>query len=95
MARVRVRFIGTLRWAAKMDETDMEVPEQTSVRDLLNKVFGMMDVEEGTSSAGQPQEFGRNMLILVNEVEVGLLNGFETILRDGDKVTLIPTAHGG
>ncbi|MBS7625653.1 MoaD/ThiS family protein [Candidatus Bathyarchaeota archaeon] len=95
MVRVRVRFIGTFRWAAKMDETDLEVPEQTSITDLLDRVFEMVNRVEDTSNAGQPQEFGRNMLILVNDVEVGLLKGFETILRDGDKVTLIPTAHGG
>ncbi|MEM3527359.1 MAG: MoaD/ThiS family protein [Candidatus Bathyarchaeia archaeon] len=95
MVRVRVRFIGTIRWATKMDETDLEVPEQTSIKDLLNRVFEMVDKEEDKSNAGQPKEFGRDMLILVNDVEVGLLKGFETILKDGDKVALIPTAHGG
>jgi molybdopterin converting factor small subunit len=36
-----------------------------------------------------------NMIILINEVEIGLLKGLNTDLFDGDTLTLIPTAHGG
>ena len=36
-----------------------------------------------------------NALILVNGKEINVLQGLETILKDGDEVTLIPVSHGG
>ena len=34
-------------------------------------------------------------LILINGLEVGVLQGRETRLRDGDEVVILPIAHGG
>ncbi|MFB0543724.1 MAG: MoaD/ThiS family protein [Candidatus Bathyarchaeia archaeon] len=34
-------------------------------------------------------------LILINGLEVGVLQGMETLLRDGDEVVILPIAHGG
>jgi len=36
-----------------------------------------------------------NTLILVNEKEVSVLNGLETMLKDGDEVVFIPVLHAG
>jgi len=36
-----------------------------------------------------------NTLILVNGKEISVLNGLETILRDGDEVVFIPVLHAG
>jgi molybdopterin converting factor small subunit len=36
-----------------------------------------------------------NALILVNGREISVLNGFETNLKDGDKIVLVPVVHGG
>ncbi|MGQ9543879.1 MAG: MoaD/ThiS family protein [Candidatus Bathyarchaeia archaeon] len=95
MVKVKVRFIGTLRWAVKMEETHLEVPEPACVRNLISGVSKMISELGGSSGNGPPEEFWGGMLILINDVEAGLLDGFETILKDGDTVTLIPTAHGG
>lgn len=34
-------------------------------------------------------------LILINGLEVGVLQGMETLLRDGDEVVILPISHGG
>lgn len=34
-------------------------------------------------------------LILVNGVDIGVLQGMETLLREGDEVVILPVAHGG
>lgn len=36
-----------------------------------------------------------NVLILVNGKEIGVLEGLDTELKDGDELTLIPVVHGG
>jgi molybdopterin synthase sulfur carrier subunit len=36
-----------------------------------------------------------NMLIIVNGREISVLNGLETLLKDGDEVVFVPVSHGG
>ena len=36
-----------------------------------------------------------NTLILVNGKEISVLNGLETILKDGDEIVFIPVLHAG
>ena len=37
----------------------------------------------------------REALILRNESDVGLTGGLETVLKDGDKIVILPLVHGG
>jgi len=36
-----------------------------------------------------------NTLIIVNGREISVLNGLETLLKDGDEVVFVPVSHGG
>jgi molybdopterin converting factor small subunit len=36
-----------------------------------------------------------NMLVLVNGKEIGVLNGLETAIKDGDELVFVPVVHGG
>jgi molybdopterin synthase sulfur carrier subunit len=36
-----------------------------------------------------------NTLIIVNGKEISVLNGLETLLKDGDEVVFVPVSHGG
>ena len=42
--------------------------------------------------SGEPRS---NMLVLVNGQEIGVLNGIETKVNDGDEVVFVPVVHGG
>jgi molybdopterin synthase sulfur carrier subunit len=36
-----------------------------------------------------------NTLIIVNEREISVLNGLDTVLKNGDEVVFVPVSHGG
>ena len=36
-----------------------------------------------------------NTLVLVNGIEISVLEGLETRLKDGDEIVLVPVVHGG
>ena len=36
-----------------------------------------------------------NALILLNGVEIGNLNGLDTLILDGDEITILSVTHGG
>jgi molybdopterin converting factor small subunit len=42
--------------------------------------------------SGEPR---KNMLVLVNGQEIGVLDGLETVVEDGDEVVFIRVIHGG
>ncbi len=42
-----------------------------------------------------PERICRETLILINERDVEMLNGLDTILESDDKVVILPLIHGG
>jgi len=94
LTRVAVRFVGTLRWALERDRMDVEISDPANVKELIETVILKIDKLK-TIDAMIPLSSTPNMIILVNETEIGLLKGLLTPLAEGDVVTLIPTAHGG
>lgn len=95
MSGIKVKFMGTFRWASRTEQTEIEIPERVNVKRALEILFAQ--TEELRSIVGEnPRLDPRpSMIVLVNEVEIGLLRGLETPLQAGDTLTLIPTAHGG
>jgi len=95
LVKVKIRFMGSFRWAYGSERSEMELSQPANIRRLLETLAA--GTEELRLMVGKDVSFDPrpSMIILVNEVEIGLLNGLETPLSDGDVLTLIPTAHGG
>ena len=36
-----------------------------------------------------------NVIVLLNRMEIGLMDGIATRIGDGDKLVLVPVSHGG
>ena len=95
MTKVRVKLFGSLRWAFEKDHGEMQIPEPSNIRVLVETLIKTM-----TQPSLSPHDFSSfshrpEMLILINDVEIGLLGGLDSTLSEGDVVTLIPTSHGG
>ncbi|MCL1978419.1 MAG: MoaD family protein [Candidatus Bathyarchaeota archaeon] len=93
---VNVKFVGALRHIA--GKPKMVIPYMTcfSVKDLIQKI--VIDIPEIKASIIDQQADGTiktNALILVNDREISVLNGLDTLLASGDEVVFIPVVHGG
>ncbi|NYB73345.1 MoaD/ThiS family protein [Sedimentibacter hydroxybenzoicus DSM 7310] len=69
----------------------VKIPEQISVKDLLN----MLQKENR-----MPQKFGKGegfteFLVLLNGYNVMISPGLETVLKDSDRVVVLPAMAGG
>jgi len=67
-----------------------------SVKDLIQKII--LDIPEIKLYIINQQADGtikNTVLILVNEREISVLNGLDTLLYNNDEVVFIPVAHGG
>lgn len=92
---VRVRLLGVFRGLAGKDQLLLTL-ERATVREAIQALIERLPTEIGAMlidpELNDPQP---NALVLLNGREINVLNGLETVVSDGDEVTLIPVAHGG
>jgi MoaD family protein len=93
--RVTVKFFTALREIVGKREEELEFSRGTTVKELLKHL---------SESYGQPfkeyiySEKGRaksHLQFLINGKSIATLKGFETKLKDGDKIAIIPPIGGG
>lgn len=92
---ITIRFVGPLRSILGKGKLTIRHEHVISLREALEKIFEellhikwiLFDPE-----LGDPRP---NVLILVNGKEISVLNGLETMLKDGDEVVFVPVLHGG
>ncbi len=92
---VTVKFVGSLRGSSGKSKITLKFETPIPLREALKRI-----VEELPALANVliDQELGDprpNSLIIVNGREVSVLNGLETMLKDGDEVVFVPVLHGG
>jgi len=92
---VELRYYAMVRDAAgKRDET-LSLPEGATVMDLINHLISLYgDPFRGYvyDDEGKLLDY---LMFSVNEVDIRSLDGFDTVLRDGDRVFMMPPIGGG
>jgi len=93
--KVNVRLLGMFRGFAGKSQITLEL-EQPNVRKVIQKLADSLSLEAKRLLIDPELNDPRpNALVLVNRKEIGVLNGLETQIKEGDEVTLIPVSHGG
>ncbi|MHA1935327.1 MAG: MoaD/ThiS family protein [Candidatus Thorarchaeota archaeon] len=77
----------------KSDKFHVEVGSEDALHGVLTKLIGENDVLEALWR--NPEQMDRDALILRNDVDIGLLEGLNTQLNDGDSLLVLPLIHGG
>lgn len=91
---VKVKFYSLFRINLKSPGTEYQIDKEISVMDLIE----MLDQEyDGYFSKKllDGREINPGAIILVNGDNIIHLDGVDTKLKDGDKVTLFPPSAGG
>jgi molybdopterin converting factor small subunit len=96
--KIRLRFCGVFRTAARTNELAIEVAgKKTTVRSVIMQLVTQKEFQslkqlllENETSDPRP-----NALIMVSGREINSLSGLETALTEKDELTLLPIAHGG
>jgi len=93
--KVNIRLLGMFRGFAGKSRVTLKL-EQPTVKKMIQKLANSLSAEAKRLLVDPELNDPRpNALILVNGKEIGVLEGLETEIKDGDEVTLIPVSHGG
>ncbi len=94
--RIKLRFLSTMKELVKKGDEPLEINAQATVKDLL-KLLSIRCNSNVTSLLFEENKTSvrNDILILVNDADIKVLDGLETLLSEGDEVALIPIAHGG
>jgi len=90
---VEVRFRGPIAARMSSEVYEIKVVDNASLNDVLvNLIKEHREVRDVWVSS---EQMDRDALLLRNEVDIGLFDGLETKLEDGDVLTVLPLVHGG
>jgi len=96
MIRVKVKLLGVFRELSGKNRVIIEFEDAVTMREVVRKLTETLPSKFKETlidpELGDPRP---NALILVNGKEVGVLQGLQTIIDDGDEMVLLPVAHGG
>jgi molybdopterin converting factor small subunit len=93
---VTVKFIGALRHVADKSTMIINCSTNFSVKDLIQKILSdIPEMKIHIINHQTDSTIKNTVLILVNEREISVLNGLDTLLTNEDEVVIIPVAHGG
>jgi molybdopterin converting factor small subunit len=96
--KIQVRLYGVFRSAAGSSQIQLDVPSQKpTVRSVIEYLVAQTDCHDLKpllidDSTMDPRP---NALIMVSGREISTLNGLDTIVSEGDELSLLPVAHGG
>ena len=93
--KVTVKFFTTLREITGKKEEDIESSSALSVNELLSHLseeYGRTFAEYVYDKKGKPRNY---LQFLINGKSITTLRGFETKLKEGDEVAIIPPVGGG
>ncbi len=94
MIQLKINLFGVLRKFASNAIIEINLEEPATVESLLNKLSNNIN---GFNNLYKNQKKGieSGLIIVINNKEIGVLNGLRTFLKNGDMVDLIPIIHGG
>jgi molybdopterin synthase sulfur carrier subunit len=90
---VKVKFFATVREVTGIKAIDMEANTIREVIDNLVVKYGQKFID--TVIDEETMNLKRFFSCMVNGKRIELLDGYETILNDGDAVALFPPVGGG
>lgn len=92
---VNVRFVGSLKNSSGRSRITLNITKNSTVEQAINKIVKQIPGVRKALVDGELNDPRPLVLILVNEREISVLNGLDTVLNQGDEMVIVPVVHGG
>ncbi len=91
--KIEIRFRGPLASKTGMQVFYVDMEEGANLGMTLQSLIESKEAVENVWSDSEMMD--REALMLRNEIDIGLTDGLDTLLEDGDKIVILPLVHGG
>ena len=95
LIRVEVSYFSNVRALTGESGSTLELPERSSVHSLLNMVAARYGGELREYLLTDEGGLHSHVVVILNGRGVGVLDGLDTPLNDGDRVAILPSIGGG
>lgn len=92
---VELRYYAMVRDAAGKRAETLSLPEGSTVRDLITRLVSLYGEKLRGYVYDDEERILDYLMFSVNEQDIRSLDGYETVLRDGDRVLVMPPIGGG
>jgi molybdopterin synthase sulfur carrier subunit len=90
-----VKFIGSFRSISGKDKLAIKLANSAPLRNVVKKIVHELPKLKQALIDPELGEPRTSALILVNGKEISVLQGLETVIKDGDELVFVPVLHGG
>jgi len=91
---VKVKLVGVLK-ALALGRDYLELNNAGTVRDVINNLRAINDKLFRRVFDQSRNELVPDIYVAVNDVDIRLLKGLDTPVKDGDEVLILAYIHGG
>ncbi len=83
-----------MRRLLKEKVIDVEVPDDSTVRQVVNRVVELGG-EDLRKLIMHNDDISGNLIVMLNKKDVETLGGIDIVVHDGDEVAILPHVQGG
>jgi molybdopterin synthase sulfur carrier subunit len=92
---ITAKFVGAFRSISGKSKFTLKLENIVPLREVVKKIVEELPKLKRVLIDLELEDPRPNTLILVNGKEISVLNGLDTVLKDGDEVVFVPVVHGG
>ena len=93
--KISFKSFGPVRRLLKEKVIDVEVPDDSTVRQVITRVIEMGGEELRKLIMHDDDDISGNLIVMLNKKDVETLGGIDIVVHDGDEVTILPHVQGG
>ncbi len=93
--KIHIKFLGSLRHDLNRPSLLWPIETNTSVRSIVTVLTQDPQYQELRSFFSETTDVKRSLLIFLNDQEISVLSGMETLVEEDDTLAFIPVIHGG
>ena len=92
---IRIMFLGSLQYDLGQMEITFNLNEGSTIKSVVKELIEKEEFRDLQHFFTESYESTRSVLIFINEQDITVLEGMDSPLQVGDKITFIPVVHGG
>jgi molybdopterin synthase sulfur carrier subunit len=92
---ITVKFVGAFRGLSGRGKLIISHKDSIALKNIVEEMVEKLPQLNRALVDPELQDPRPNTLILVNGREISVLNGLDTMLKNGDEVVFVPVIHGG